>query len=77
MVTVEQLYQNFGVLADAKDKAGEVTFVCKYPCVFCRIVGEVGGVMLLYGTGLFTIFVMFCYARKSKIETIFPIVQYI
>lgn len=24
MVTVEQLYKDFGVLADAKDKAGEV-----------------------------------------------------
>ena len=24
MVTVEQLYKSFGVLADAKDKAGEV-----------------------------------------------------
>lgn len=24
MVTVEQLYKKFGVLADAKDKAGEV-----------------------------------------------------
>ena len=26
MATVEQLYKNFGVLADAKDKAGEVSF---------------------------------------------------
>ena len=24
MVTVEQLYKNFAILADAKDKAGEV-----------------------------------------------------
>jgi len=27
MVTVEQLYKDFGVLADAKDKAGEV--ICR------------------------------------------------
>ena len=26
MVTVEELYKNFGVLADAKEKAGEVNF---------------------------------------------------
>ena len=26
MVTVEKLYKDFGVLADAKDKAGEVKY---------------------------------------------------
>ena len=39
MATVEQLYKDFGVLADAKDKAGEVThirgrsFCYLYACV--------------------------------------------
>ena len=29
MATIEQLYKDFGVLADAKDKAGEVSFAAK------------------------------------------------
>ena len=44
MTTVENLYKNFGVLADAKDKAGEVVYAwCSNPLlhlckgvVYCR-----------------------------------------
>ena len=34
MATVEQLYKNFGVLADAKEKAGEVSVNTKIPILF-------------------------------------------
>ena len=29
-ITVEELYKNFGVLADAKDKAGEVIIFAEF-----------------------------------------------
>ena len=63
MVSVEQLYKNFAILADAKDKAGEVhTPLCiEIVSIFrCCMREMVGGVISRVKTPHFCIFMFTC-----------------